>query len=164
MNNILNTPALTKHFKEGWKAGEFDTYTEGSLKEDWEQTITENCGVCNGTGFDPDVLKCPACDATGIDYEITFGVKDKHFYSKMTQNGLEAVFKYCEERRKLETPETIRKGLAAGLFALPSVVKFELVARGHDIDGLQADGNMRKIFPIIQSEYPKLLTTNMLRV
>ena len=160
-NNMIEAPAIAKMIREDIKAAWEDK--EKSLEEDWKNVEKEPCKMCKGSGYDmEDRMSCIACDGTGTDYELHYGVEEGIAYARVVQNGMEAILEYCKAKRESETKDWLKDdSLGLQAFAIPNSVRIEFIARGYPVEEWEQSGDMRSFARAVQKHYPKFMTTNV---
>lgn len=158
---IMDTPGfadmVTKDIRDALEAG------DKSLEDNWKNEESTPCGPCKGSGYDlEDRMSCIACDGTGVDFTMVYGVEEGVAYARIIQNGMEALLEYCKARRESETKDWLKDdnfGLAA--FAIPNSARIELIAQGYPVDDWEAEGDMRSYARAVQKHFPLFMLTNV---
>ena len=158
---MVNTPNLAKAFQ-----AEAEGLVEDGLKnleENWMNREAKACKNCKGKGIDPeDFSSCIACDGTGVDMYIEYGVEDGKFVAKVIQNGAEAIADLCKEYREVEANMSLinRANRAAMVpFLLPESVKMDLEISEPMFKEFIDNQEYRKAANIVRRRYPQYMTT-----
>ena len=156
----LNTPTIANAFKNE----AMDTVEQGlkKLEENWKNTEFKTCKTCGGMRFDPeDGSSCIACDSTGIDMKIEYGVEDGKFFSRVTQNGIAAVSALCEEYKQAERSMGLVQRANSWIrpYLLPSAARMELEASRPDFKEAEDAGEIIKAAKIVRRHYPQFMST-----
>lgn len=156
----LNAPALRK---QALKYAE-----DKGLTHNWENKEVKNCKVCwdphrdRSTGKDPDTFgNCIACDGTGVDYYVSYGVEDGKAYAKIVQNGMSAFLDFCRDCRSEETKMKAEQ-MGKVAFSIPNGVRLELIAQGYPVEEWEkSDFGMRSMAKAVQRHFPYFMRTNL---
>ena len=160
----METPNLERVFVEE-AMGLVDDGLQ-NLEENWINREAKACNNCKGHKFDPeDFTICIACDGTGVDMYIEYGVEDGKFVSRVIQNGMEPLRELCKELREQEkalaVSQRAKKSITAA-FLLPESARMELSILEPDFEKWMADGDNKKAAKLVRKHYPDLMTTNYL--
>ena len=139
---------------------------EKSLKEDWKNVETNPCESCKSTGRDPDnmLAKCIACDGSGHDYVLEYGVEGGKIFARAHQSGLQHYLQVAREYRELEASNPTAHHNTMGLktFIMPSIARIELLARGVPVDEMIDAGDMRGLGKEMRKAFgDAFMTTNL---
>ena len=171
MNKLANpteisTPHLASAFEnEAKDAVEFGDKT---LEDNWINREVKLCKQCEGSGLTADAgikLNCIACDGTGADMIIEYGVEDSKFVSRVIQNGMRPLMELCKELRDEEMKLGLMnraKRSAFKAFLLPESVKMELEMLEPEFPKWVKEGNNKRAAKLVRKHYPALMTTNYL--
>lgn len=158
---MLKTPNLAKAFQEE-AAGLVEDGLK-TLEENWMNREAKACKNCCGKGIDPeDFTSCIACDGTGVDMYIEYGVEDGKFVGRVIQNGAEAIAELCKEYRDAEANMSLinRANRAAMIpFLLPESVRMDLEISEPKFKELLDNKEYRKAANIVRKRYPQYMTT-----
>lgn len=164
-DNSFNTPAITKGITD-----EIKRYMEegdANIEKNWVNKETQSCRICNGSGLDTDEAgvvifgsRCIACDGTGVDYEMVYGVEDGVAYAKVIQNGMQAILDVCKAKRERETKNWTKQA-GKEVFMLPNSARLELIAQGYPVEEWEEMGDMRSYAQAVQKHFPMFMTTNL---
>ena len=160
----METPMLTTAFKT-----EAEGLVEDGLKnleDDWMNREAKACKNCKGHKFDPnDLTVCIACDGTGADMYVEYGVEDGKFVSRVTQNGIEPLVELCRELREAEKSLSVnqraRKTITAA-FLLPEAARMELSILEPDFEQWVKDGDNKRASKLVRKHFPQFMCTNYL--
>ena len=159
---MLSTPTMSTAFEnEARDAVESGVKT---LESNWKNSEVKHCKKCRGSKFVlGEMERCAACDGTGIDMLVEYGVEDGKFFSRITQNGVDALAALCREYRELEasmslTERANRAGVPA--YMLPSSAHMELEAKYEEFSGWMSEANQKKCANIVRRLYPQFMCTN----
>ena len=167
MPTELNTPNLNLAFKTEAQGLVEDGLQK--LNENWMNREAKGCKQCKGKGkifSGPDDLvgeHCIACDGTGVDMYVEYGVEDGKFVARVIQNGAEAIAELCKEYREEETRLGVM-GRAARTtmkpFLLPEAVRYEMELKEPDFSNMIKEGEYKKASNLVRRHYPEYMTTN----
>ena len=160
----METPMLSKAFKT-----EAQGLVEDGLKnleDNWMNREAKACKNCRGTKFDrEDLTPCIACNATGVDMYVEYGVEDGKFVSRVVQNGIDPIVELCRELRELEanlsTTQRANKVTTAA-FLLPEAARMELSILEPDFEQWVREGDNKRATKLVRKHFPQFLTTNYL--
>ena len=154
---------LEKAFEEEAKA--IVDESDNGLTHDWINEEVKVCKNCSGHKIDPeDGTFCIACDATGIDMIIHYGVQDGKFVARVTQNGVDAVKELAKTAREVEQQKTLTQRANASMtkaYYLTSAARMELMMLYPDFEKLEEEGRHRQITKLVRKHYPDLLATHL---
>ncbi len=160
----LNTPSLSKMVVEDLVKTAVEDDNK-KMDSNFRERMSYPCGVCKASGIDPDEkVPCFACEGTGKDYEIVYGIEDGVMVAHTEQYGLDFFKEYCKACREAEADMTLTNRanrFMVRAYSLPAVIDMELQARGFTPQEIRGgSGESKKIAKVIQKEWPELMTTN----
>ena len=154
---------LERAFEEEAKA--LVDESDKGLSHNWINTETKACKNCYGHGIDPeDKTFCIACDASGVDMKIEYGVQDGKFVSRVTQYGVDAVKELAKLSREVEADKTMKQRVGAPLtkaYYLTTAARMELMMLYPEFEQLETAGEHRKIASYVRKHFPDLLATHL---
>ena len=157
--DTFSTPAITKGITDEIYAKV--EHGEATLEDDWINKEVQPCRMCNASGYDLDEkMSCIACDGTGVDYELVYGVQDGIAYAKVVQNGMQAIMDVCKAKRERETKQWVKQA-GKEVFMIPNSARLELIAKGYPVDEWEKAGDMRSYAKAVQRYFPAFMTTNL---
>ena len=158
----MNMPHLASLVENG--ALEMAKAGEASLSEDWDaEPKKHKCDKCKGSGFDyKDGIPCIACDGSGIEYMVHYGVSDGKAYAYISQYGLDAIKEYCKACREAEVDKIRANASMISPFALPAFARVDMIAEGIPVDEMLHDGKLiRELANMVYARYPEFMKTNL---
>ena len=162
--NEISTPHLASAFEND--AMDAVQYGDKTLEEDWLNREAKACKNCKGHKFDPkDFTPCVACDATGVDMYIEYGVEKGKFVARVIQNGIDPLVELCRELRDMEARLSVsqraNKSVTAA-FLLPEAARMELTLLEPDFEQWVKEGNNKRATQLVRKHFPQFLCTNYL--
>lgn len=148
---------LTEGIQDAIDAG------DKSLEEDWVNHEVRPCEQCSGSGRDwAEGVPCIACDGTGVDCEIKYGVSSGQMFIDIVQNGMEPILQVCKEHREREGKGWLKDD-AMGLqaFMIPFSARLDLLSMGYPVIEWEQAGDMRSYARVVRKHYPQFMTTNV---
>ncbi len=137
-----------------------------NLENNWINKEVKVCHNCHGHKFDPeDMTVCIACDGTGADMVVEYGVEDGKFVSRVTQNGMEPLKAICAEYRQMERDKGLMgraKQSMTKAYMLPESAHMELKFMYPDFERWENEGNQRSCANIVRKHYPEFMCTDLI--
>ena len=160
----MKTPNLEAAFQQ--EAEEAVRAGLEKLEENWINREVKLCKNCSGSRWDPeDKTSCIACDGTGADVIVEYGVEDGKFFSRVIQTGVEALKEVCKIRRELESDKGMMKRAAATMmmpFQLPLSAQLELEYLYPEFKDWCEAGEFRKGAKYVRRHYPEFMCTPLI--
>ena len=162
----MKTPNLEAAFQQ--EAEEAVRAGLEKLEENWMNREVKLCKNCSGSRWDSeDMSPCIACDGTGADIIVEYGVEDGKFVSRVTQTGIEALKEVCKIRRELEVDKGMMKRAAETMmipFQLPLSAQLELEYLYPEFKDWCEAGEYRKCAKYVRRHYPEFMCTPLLNL
>ncbi len=136
------------------------------LEDDWINKEIKVCKNCSGHKIDPeDMTVCIACDGTGADMIVEYGVESGKFVARVIQNGMEPFKRLCAEWRQIEREKGMMKRAASSMtpaYLIPESVRLELSFTYPDWDHWESEGDQRKCANAVRKHYPEFMCTDII--